>query len=33
MSRAELYQQKCSAVFEDCYEVYPERDVGIYATA
>lgn len=29
----ELYQQKCSAVFEHFYESYPERNVGIYATA
>jgi type I restriction enzyme R subunit len=29
----ELYQQKCSAVFEHVYESYPERDTGIYATA
>ena len=28
----ELYQQKCSAVFEHVYESYPERDAGIYAT-
>ncbi len=27
----ELYQQKCSAVFEHVYERYPERDVGVYA--
>ena len=27
----ELYQQKCSAVFEHVYESYPERNVGIYA--
>ncbi len=27
----ELYQQKCSAVFEHVYESYPERDVGAYA--
>ena len=29
----ELYQQKCSAVFEHFYESYPERDAGVYATA
>jgi type I restriction enzyme R subunit len=29
----ELYQQKCSAVFEHVYESYPERDAGVYATA
>jgi type I restriction enzyme R subunit len=28
----ELYQQKCSAVFEHVYESYPERDAGVYAT-
>lgn len=27
----ELYKEKCSAVFEHVYEVYPERNVGIYA--
>lgn len=27
----ELYQQKCSAVFEHVYESYPERDTGVYA--
>jgi type I restriction enzyme, R subunit len=27
----ELYQQKCSAVFEHFYESYPERDTGVYA--
>jgi type I restriction enzyme R subunit len=27
----ELYQQKCSAVFEHVYESYPERDAGMYA--
>jgi len=29
----DLYQQKCSAVFEHVYESYPERDAGVYATA
>ena len=29
----ELYQQKCSALFEHVYESYPERGTGIYATA
>jgi len=29
----ELYQQKCSAVFEHVYESYPERDAGVYAAA
>jgi len=29
----ELYQQKCSAVFEHVYESYPERNVGVYAMA
>lgn len=27
----ELYQQKCSAVFEHVFESYPERNVGVYA--
>jgi len=27
----DLYQQKCSAIFEHLYEMYPERNVGIYA--
>jgi type I restriction enzyme R subunit len=27
----ELYNQKCSAVFEHVYETYPERNVGVYA--
>lgn len=27
----ELYNQKCSAVFEHVYESYPERHVGVYA--
>jgi type I restriction enzyme R subunit len=27
----ELYQQKCSAVFEHVYESYPERDASVYA--
>ncbi len=27
----ELYNQKCSAVFEHVYESYPERTVGVYA--
>ena len=27
----ELYQQKCSAVFEHVCESYPERDEGVYA--
>ena len=29
----EIYQQKCSAVFEHMYESYPERDAGVYAVA
>lgn len=29
----EIYQQKCSALFEHVYESYPERDVGVYAEA
>ena len=28
----ELYQQKCSALFEHLFEIYPEKDTGIYAT-
>jgi type I restriction enzyme R subunit len=27
----ELYQQKCSAVFEHVYESYPERNLSVYA--
>jgi hypothetical protein len=26
----ELYNQKCSAVFEHVYESYPERNAGVY---
>ena len=26
-----LYQQKCTAVFQHVYESYPERDAGVYA--
>lgn len=29
----EVYQQKCSAVFEHVYESYPERNVGVYMAA
>ncbi|HMJ90094.1 MAG TPA: DUF559 domain-containing protein, partial [Candidatus Acidoferrum sp.] len=29
----ELYQQKCSALFEHVFESYPERDAGVYAVA
>jgi type I restriction enzyme R subunit len=29
----ELYQKKCSAVFEHVYESYPERDTGVYVAA
>ncbi len=29
----DLYQQKCSAVFEHVYESYPERDAGVYTVA
>jgi type I restriction enzyme R subunit len=29
----ELYQQKCSAVFQHVYESYPERNSGVYAEA
>ena len=28
----DVYQQKCSALFEHVYESYPERDHGVYAT-
>ena len=28
-----LYTEKCSLLFEHIYESYPERNVGIYATA
>jgi type I restriction enzyme R subunit len=27
----EIYQSKCSAVFEHLYEKYPERNAGVYA--
>ena len=27
----DLYEQKCSAVFEHFYESYPQRDTNIYA--
>jgi type I restriction enzyme, R subunit len=27
----ELYQRKCSALFEHVYECYPERNAGVYA--
>ena len=27
----ELYHDKCSAVFENVYESYPERNAGVYA--
>jgi type I restriction enzyme R subunit len=29
----DLYQRKCSALFEHVYESYPERDAGVYAAA
>jgi type I site-specific restriction-modification system R (restriction) subunit len=29
----ELYQKKCSVVFEHVYESYPERDAGVYTMA
>jgi type I restriction enzyme R subunit len=29
----ELYMQKCSALFEHMYEKYPEREMGVYASA
>jgi type I restriction enzyme, R subunit len=28
---SEVYQQKCSAIFEHVYESYPERDEGVYS--
>lgn len=28
----ELYQSKCSTIFEHMYEKYPERDKGVYAS-
>jgi type I restriction enzyme R subunit len=30
---SELYQKKCSAVYEHVYESYPERGAGIYSAA
>ena len=27
----ELYQKKCSAVFEHVYECYPERNTSVFA--
>ena len=27
----EIYQQKCSAVFEHVFESYPERNAGVYS--
>jgi type I restriction enzyme R subunit len=29
----ELYQQKCSAVFEHVYESYPEKDASVFTSA
>jgi hypothetical protein len=29
----DLYQRKCSAIFEHVYESYPERDTSVYALA
>ena len=29
----EMYEQKCSAVFEHVYESYPARDAGVYTPA
>ena len=29
----EMYQEKCSALFEHVYESYPEREIGVYADA
>jgi type I restriction enzyme R subunit len=26
-----LFAQKCSALFEHIYEIYPERNAGVYA--
>jgi type I restriction enzyme R subunit len=28
---SDLYQEKCSAVFEHVYESYPEQNAGVYA--
>ena len=27
----EIYQQKCSAIFEHVFESYPERNAGVYS--
>jgi type I restriction enzyme R subunit len=29
----EIYQKKCSALFEHFYENYPEKDANVYAVA
>ncbi len=29
----DIYQQKCSAVFEHFYESYPQKDINVYAVA
>ncbi len=29
----DLYQRKCSVIFERVYESYPERDEGVYVMA
>jgi len=29
----QLYERKCSALFEHVYESYPERELGVYAEA
>ena len=29
----ELYNQKCSALFEHFYESYPEKEASVYASA
>ncbi len=29
----DMYQQKCSAIFQHVYDSYPERDAGVFADA
>jgi hypothetical protein len=33
LAHGHLLRAKCSALFEHVCESYPERDVGVYATA
>ena len=33
MSAMDMYQQKCTVVFEHFYESYPDRETSLYATA